>query len=124
MTQESFRIGYVDLVDYQHEIGEAAGGNTIYASAGDLKKHQSCWEGCGIAKVKVYLDEIVHPQNLMGNVSAECTWEEYTGSPEYLTHLQKRRERYNNFVKVYDRHIEEWHQKNAQSGPDTPNDVA
>jgi hypothetical protein len=29
-------------VDFEHELGEAAGGVTIYASEKDLRKHRTC----------------------------------------------------------------------------------
>ena len=36
------RVGWMDAVDFQHELGEALGGNTIYPSEEDLRKNKSC----------------------------------------------------------------------------------
>jgi hypothetical protein len=44
---------YLDGTDWIYEIGRAADGNTIYASAEDLKKNSNCWDSCGIAKCKL-----------------------------------------------------------------------
>lgn len=47
------RTGYMCLTDFQHELGEASGGISVYADEDDLKKHRNCWKGCGILKVEV-----------------------------------------------------------------------
>lgn len=60
---------YMCMIDWQHELGEAAGGTLVYASLNDLKKHHTCWEECGVVKVKVVLEEDnVVPQNLFGKL--------------------------------------------------------
>lgn len=56
-------VCYMDGVDFQHELGEAAGGTRLYRSIEDLKKHSDCWVECGIVKVKVILVEWVEDQN-------------------------------------------------------------
>jgi hypothetical protein len=45
--------GYMCLIDYQLELGGAVGGNTVFPSIEDLKRHHDCWEECGIVRVEV-----------------------------------------------------------------------
>ena len=52
--------GYMCKVDWDWEIGAALGGNKIYPSLEDLKENHKCWEECGVVKVKVSLEEVVH----------------------------------------------------------------
>lgn len=54
---------YLDGVDFQHEIGEASDGNKVYPSIKDLQSHNSCWESCGIVKVKLVFEEWAVAQN-------------------------------------------------------------
>lgn len=49
------KIGYMDATDYHHELGEALGGNRIYASEQDLLKHQPCADSCGVVEVEIGL---------------------------------------------------------------------
>lgn len=56
-------IVYIDLVDWQHELGHASDGNKVFPSIEDLKKHRSCWKQCGIAEIEVTFRAIVEPQN-------------------------------------------------------------
>jgi hypothetical protein len=56
-------IGYMDGVDWQHELGNAAGGNRVYGSVEDLKKHSKCWPQCGIVEVEVRLVRWVADQD-------------------------------------------------------------
>jgi hypothetical protein len=58
---------FMDGVDWQYEIAEAAGGNKVYASVEDLKENQRCWDSCGIVKCKITLVEWVEEQNLFQN---------------------------------------------------------
>ena len=59
-------IGYMCAIDYDYELGRAAGGNTIYPSVEDLKKNHSMWEECGIVEVKVILVKNVVQTNGWG----------------------------------------------------------
>jgi len=52
---EDFRIGYMDAVDFNFELGEAWGGNIIYPSVKNLKSSHKYVHLCGIVKVKVVL---------------------------------------------------------------------
>jgi len=51
-------------VDFKYELGEAAGGNTIYPSIADLKRNKPCWLECGIVRVSVVLDKWEEPSEL------------------------------------------------------------
>ena len=53
------KFGYMCKVDFDWEIGGAIGGNTVYPSVEDLKDNRTCWEECGIVKVKIELEEVV-----------------------------------------------------------------
>ena len=44
-TEEAF--GWVCLVDFQHEIGHASGGNVIYPSREELERERRCCRGGG-----------------------------------------------------------------------------
>jgi hypothetical protein len=57
-------IGYMCMIDFEDELGEASGGNTVYPSVEDLKRHHDAWESCGIVEVKVTRVREVAPQNL------------------------------------------------------------
>jgi len=50
--------GYIDATDFHHELGEAAGGVTIYASVNDALENCWCAKDCGVFKVKVVFEEI------------------------------------------------------------------
>ena len=53
-------------VDWQHELGEAMGGNVLYPSVDDLKRCMKCWESCGIVKVSVSMEKWEEEQDLFG----------------------------------------------------------
>jgi hypothetical protein len=59
--EDTFVDCYMDLVDWECELGMASGGNRVYPSLEDLKEHNRCHEGCGIVKVRVSFLEIVQP---------------------------------------------------------------
>ncbi len=44
---------YMCATDYEHELGNAAGGAGVYASIADLKACRSCVVECGIVAVRV-----------------------------------------------------------------------
>ena len=52
-------IGYMCLTDFECELGMACGGNTVYPSERNLRKHRKCVPECGIAKVEVIGLEII-----------------------------------------------------------------
>ena len=49
-------------IDWDHEIGSALGGNTVYPNLEDLKECHST-KGCGIVRVKVTLEEVIEKSN-------------------------------------------------------------
>ena len=54
--------GYMCEIDWNWELGEAAGGTTVYATLNDLKENHKCWEECGIVEVEVKMvKQVVKP---------------------------------------------------------------
>lgn len=51
--------GYMCKVDWECELGAAMGGNHVYPSVEDLKRHRSCVEQCGIVEVRVYCSRVI-----------------------------------------------------------------
>lgn len=58
-VDDDFVTGYMDLVDFECELGMASGGNAVYASIEDLRKQHPCVKQCGIVKVKVEAIEVI-----------------------------------------------------------------
>lgn len=54
MNDDEGIIGYMCKIAYDCELGLAMGGNVIYPSEEDLKRCHTCWETCGIVKVRVH----------------------------------------------------------------------
>lgn len=63
-TIQNTRTGYMCLIDFDHELESAAGGNLIYPSLEDLKANHPMWAECGVVKVTVTRTETVVPQDL------------------------------------------------------------
>ena len=58
--QDGSVIGYMDLTDFECELGSASDGNKVYPSVEALRKaHAKCIDHCGIIKVKVVPVRIV-----------------------------------------------------------------
>lgn len=58
------RYMYCCSTDWSHELGEAPdleGKQPLYSSIEELKKKRTCWEECGIVRVKVEFDGVVVP---------------------------------------------------------------
>lgn len=53
-------IGYMCKVDFDHELGEAADGNHVFASVKDLKRYRKCWKECGIVEVETKLRRVIY----------------------------------------------------------------
>ena len=62
-TDPRLKHGYMDLTDFLYELGEAAGGNRVFASVNDLIENQPCADECGIVKVAFVDEEIVQHDN-------------------------------------------------------------
>jgi len=58
---KNYVIGYMCLIDFECELGAAAGGNRVYSSIEDLKKHHP--SDCGIAEVKIEGIRVVEEGN-------------------------------------------------------------
>ena len=54
------KYGYMCLIDWNWELGAALGGNTIYPNIEDLKSNHTMWKSCGIVKVKISFEEVIH----------------------------------------------------------------
>lgn len=56
---------YVDLTDFQHEIGEgnAPGPHSVYNTLQEIRKKQPCVYGCGVIKAKLVFVEVVQDSN-------------------------------------------------------------
>ena len=52
------KIGYMDAVDFDHELEGAMGGINIYSSLKDILAHGFCAKKCGVVKVDVLQAEI------------------------------------------------------------------
>lgn len=50
--------GYMCMIDWDYELGNAPDGNKIYPSIEALKKEHSCWEECGIVEVTVSFNKV------------------------------------------------------------------
>jgi hypothetical protein len=44
-------LGFMCSVDFHHEMGEALGGTTVYASLKDLNRNRKCIDECGSEEV-------------------------------------------------------------------------
>lgn len=58
------RVGVMDKIAFDYELGNAADGNEIYPSVEDMIKydpHMRAFDNCkcGIVRVRVYLDKII-----------------------------------------------------------------
>lgn len=58
MTTDT-RTGYMCKTDFDWELGNAAGGNRVFASVDDLRENKRCVDGCGIVEVAVTLVRVV-----------------------------------------------------------------
>lgn len=55
------RIGYMCAIDFDHELGQALGGSTIWPDVDDLKENHPCADECGIVEVKIVRTKVVQP---------------------------------------------------------------
>ena len=61
-------FGYMDATDFNYELGQAAGGVTIYSSEKDILDHCPCAESCGVVKVSIELVDKVIVGNNSGSL--------------------------------------------------------
>ena len=62
-------VGYMCKVDFECELGMADGGNRVFPSVENLKKHRKCYDQCGIVEVEVSFKSVVEPSNFWGDVA-------------------------------------------------------
>ncbi len=62
VAQQSQKRGWMCLTDYHHELGEAAGGVTIYPDLDDLKANRPCWDQCGVVEVGIVIEKVQERQ--------------------------------------------------------------
>lgn len=61
--EDDFAVGYMDLTDFRYELGARLGGNVVYPSIEDCRKHrEGCIDECGIVEVEVRARKIVQPR--------------------------------------------------------------
>lgn len=93
------RYGYMDYVDFCHELGEAKGGNRVFASVKDLKENQNCVEECGIVKVSVEQVEVVQPSNYSLEGDEYSVETHIKHLLEELVRLEEAQVRIKNYIK-------------------------
>ena len=54
---------YMCKTDWEFELGNHSNFVEMYASVEDIKRDRSCWDECGVVKVRVSLVEEVIPEN-------------------------------------------------------------
>jgi len=52
-------VGYMCRTDFDHELGYAEDGTTIYPSIESLHENRECAKHCGIVEVEVRLRKVV-----------------------------------------------------------------
>lgn len=54
---------FLDGIDWQYEVGCASDGNSVYPDIDCLKKHNRCWDGCGIVECELVFKKWIHEHN-------------------------------------------------------------
>lgn len=62
--KERIVTGYMCGIGWQHELGEAEGGNKIYPSQEECEEYEKCTHECGIVEVDVHFKKWVKEQKL------------------------------------------------------------
>lgn len=60
-TDERRVRGYMCLIDWECELGEASDGSRVYPSESALRRYHTPADHCGVVEVEVRLVRIVHP---------------------------------------------------------------
>ena len=66
--KEAHRTGYMDKVDFDHELAAAIGGNRVYASEEDLRVCQPCTKECGVVQVDVVLRKVIQESDFSESI--------------------------------------------------------
>ena len=62
-------LGYMCMIDWDHELRGASDGARVYPSLDDLKADHECWRECGVVEVRVSLIRQVHaPEEILSGV--------------------------------------------------------
>lgn len=110
---ETDKIVYMDKVDFDYELGEALGGNRVYPSIEDLKKHHSCVKSCGIVKVKISLEEVIQESDFKSNIEKAKSRHQMNTKEEKIKLLN----RYQKLVDKTQKEIDDLKElKNAKNG--------
>ena len=56
-------VVYLDGVDWQHEVGCAPDGNSVYPDVHSLKENNRCWEGCGVVECELVFKKWILEQD-------------------------------------------------------------
>jgi len=57
--EDGVTIGYMDMTDFEFELGMAQSGNVVYPSVEDVLRHRKCASECGIVEVEVKFRRVV-----------------------------------------------------------------
>lgn len=98
------RYAYMDGVDFDHEVGEAAGGNTVYATPEDLLKYQSCATGCGIYRVRITKEKEILPQEFLSRDSISSD-DIDNKTPKYLAWKKRDVRHWKERLGLYERRV-------------------
>lgn len=63
MSEERIVTGFMCGVDFNYELGQALGGNTIYPTEADLIANKGCTDECGIVEVEVRLKRVIKEED-------------------------------------------------------------
>lgn len=70
---EPFVVGYMDLTDFECELGAAAGGNLVFPSIEDCRRvNADCIDACGIVEVEVRFRRVIRMPSREA-LCASCT---------------------------------------------------
>ena len=77
---------FIDGIDWQYEIGEAADGNKVYPDVDCLKAENRCWEGCGIVECELIFKKWVveHDWNKMAKGSKSYSVDELKNNSDLI----------------------------------------
>lgn len=62
-------IAYMDKVDWDYEVGGAAGGNKVYPSIDDLEICKPCVASCGMVEVELKLRRVIKESDFSERIS-------------------------------------------------------
>lgn len=63
MSDDHVATGFMCGVDFNYELGQALGGNTIFPSEADLIANKGCTDECGIVEVEVRLKRVIKEED-------------------------------------------------------------